>query len=152
MKYLKVKLVKGDHNKGEDQLVYPSVWNPYEVDRVKIGPILYSGMIGDEGKNVEYILVCFKDDDVADRYIRESNGDIIEVSEKVADAFVGYRWEGRNMPDEVVTDVNRLIAILVKKLVGMELTPDDMNAIDPDKPTPGINRIPKDRSIFTKRI
>jgi len=146
-RYLRVKITRGDMAAGENMMKYPACWDAYEVEGAKVGPILYSGRIR-AGDDFEYCLVCFHNDEVADRYLRSCPLEILELSEEAANEFIRNEWEGRDMPEEVVTDPNRVMAIMAKKMAGLELSEDDLKVLDPDEPTRGINRRPKDVSIF----
>jgi len=146
-RYLRVKITRGDMAAGENMMKYPACWDAYEVEGAKVGPILYSGKIR-AGEDFEYCLVCFRDDAVADKYLQSCPMEILELSEEAANDFIQNEWEGRNVPEEVVTDPNRIMAIMAKKMAGFELSDDDLQALDPDNPVRGINRRPKDVSIF----
>lgn len=151
MKYLKIRIRRGDPRKGEHQMVYPDIYDAMEVERVMIGPILYPNEIG-KGADEEDCVICFGDDLVADGYIAQSGGDIVEVSEAEVDTYMATRWERRNDPEERVTDSDRILAILTKKTLNKVQTAEDKKAIDPDKRTPGINRVNKDHNLFFHRF
>jgi hypothetical protein len=114
-------------------------WDPQEVDLKKQGPILLCGGLA-KGRDTEEALACLTDS-LADAYA--THADIRIVSEAEANAWLdehGY-MEG---PATKVTDVDRLIGMLVKKLVaGADPDQEDLDALDPDKPVAGISRIPK---------
>ena len=151
MKYLKIKIKRGDPKKGEHMMVYPDVYDPQEVETVKIGPILYSGKIG-QGASEEYCIVCFSNDETANTYIKEGKGDITELSADEVDAWMKNEWEGKDMSEEQVTDPDRIQAIIAKKHAGISLSQEDIDALNPDKPVRGINRINKDHNIFLSRF
>jgi len=151
MKYLKIKIKRGDAKKGEHQMVYPDCYDAMEVEHVKIGPILYPDEIG-KGAAEEDCVICFSDDQIADEYIAESNGAIIELSESQVDEYMANRWERRAEGEEQVTDANRIIAAQTKKLMNIPLTGEDYDALNPDKRTLGLNRINKDHNIFFHRF
>lgn len=147
MKYIKIKIKRGDAQKGENQMVYPDCYDAMEVERVKIGPILYPGEIG-KGADEEDCIVCFSDDFVADDYIAGGGGDIVEVTEAAVDTFMATRWEGRNEAEEQIIDINKILSIMMKKTLNIQRTTEDLDAIDPDKRTPGINRVNRNHNRF----
>ena len=151
MKYLKIKIKKGDPKKGEHQMVYPDIYDAMEVEQVKIGPILYPNEIG-KGAAEEDCVICFGDDTTANDYISGSAGRIRELSASEVDSYMAARWERRKEAEEQVIDDKRILAILTKKMLGKSQSNEDLDAIDPDKRTPGINRVNKDHNIFFHRF
>ena len=151
MKYLKVRITRGDVRKGEHQMVYPDVYDAREVEQNKTGPILYPNEIG-KGASEEDCVICFGDDAIADEYISQSHGDIVELSEAEVDIYMETRWERRNDGEESVTDPNRIMAIQAKQQAGLGLSAEDMDVLNPDKRISGINRINKDHNIFFHRF
>jgi len=151
MKYLKIKIKRGDVRKGEDQMLYPDCYDAMEVEQVKIGPILYPNEIG-KGAAEEDCVICFSDDQIADEYITESRGAIIELTETQVDKYLANRWERRNEGEEQVIDANKIMAVQTKKAMNLTLSTEDHDAMDPDMHTPGINRVNKDHNIFFHRF
>lgn len=151
MKYLKIKIRRGDAKNGENAMVYPEVYDAKEVEDVKIGPILYPNEMG-HGADEEDCVICFGDDVIADEYIAQGKGDIVELLEAEVDDYMLTRWERRNDGEEQTTDPNRLLAIQVKLQAGITLSPEDQDALDPDKRVSGINRINKNHNIFFHRF
>ena len=99
MKYLKIRIRRGDVRKGEHQMVYPDVYDAMEVEQIKIGPILYPNEMG-HGASEEDCVICFGDNTIADEYIAQSKGDIVELSEAEVDKYMRTRWERRNEGEE----------------------------------------------------
>jgi hypothetical protein len=151
MKYLKIRIMRGDPKKGEHQMVYPEVYDAMEVEEVKIGPIMYPNEIG-KGADKEDCVICFSDDSIANSYIADGAGAIVELTELQVDVYMRTYWEGRHNPREQVTDPDRILAILTKKTLNNLQTQEDRDAIDPDKRTPGINRMNKDHNRFFHRF
>jgi hypothetical protein len=151
MKYLKIKIKKGDPKKGEHQMIYPDVYDAMEVEQVKIGPILYPNEIG-KGAAEEDCVICVGNDIVAEEYISGSAGAITELSVAEVDVFVATRWERRKEAEEQVLDAKRILAILTKKMLGKPQSKEDQDAMNPDKRTPGINRVNKDHNVFFHRF
>lgn len=151
MKYLKIRIRRGDSKKGEHQMVYPDIYDAMEVEQVKVGPILYPNEIG-KGASEEDCLICFGDDTIADEYIAQSKGNITQLTEAEVDGYMGTRWERRNDGEEQVTNPERLLAIQVKLQAGVPLTTEDQDVLNPDKRVAGINKINKDHNIFFHRF
>lgn len=147
MKYLQIRIKRGDSNKGENQMVYPAIYDANEVEGVMIGSILYTGEIG-KGADEEDCMLCVGDDFIADDYIAAGGGDIVEVTEAEVDTFMVTRWEGRNDAEEQVIDINKILSVMMKKTLNISRTTEDLDAINPDKRTPGINRINKNHNRF----
>ena len=51
--------------------------------------------------------------------------------------------ERKCVPEERVTSSDRLVAIIAKNISGTALSQEDLDAMNPDHPTSGINRIRK---------
>lgn len=151
MKYLKIKVKRGDAKKGEHQMLYPDCYDPMEIQQSLIGGIIYPNEIG-KGASEEDCVLCLSDDALADKYVTESNGDIKELSETQVDTFMNTRWERRNDPEERVTDPDRILGIQVKNKLNIALSKEDHDALDPDLRVPGINRVNKDHNIFRHRF
>lgn len=151
MKFLKIRIKRGNPKKGEHQMVYPDIYDASEIQQTLVGGILYSSEIG-RGASHEDCILCCSDDELAATYIAEGKGDIVAQSEEEVDAFMNTRWERRNEGEEQVTDSDRILAIQTKSQVGQALSMEDRDALDPDKRTPGINRINKDHNIFFHRF
>jgi hypothetical protein len=151
MKYLKIRIRRGDSRKGEHQMVYPDIYDAMEVEQVKVGPILYPNEIG-KGASEEDCLICFGDDTIADEYISQSKGDITQLTEAEVDEYMSTRWERRNDGEEQVTNPERLLAIQVKLQAGVTLSAEDRDVLNPDKRVAGINKINKNHNIFFHRF
>jgi hypothetical protein len=151
MKYLKIRIRRGDSKKGEHQMVYPDIYDAMEVEQVKVGPILYPNEIG-KGASEEDCLICFSDNTTADEYIAQGDGDIIQLTEAEVDEYMNTRWERRNDGEEQVLNPERLLAIQVKLQAGVALSGEDQDVLNPDKRVSGINKINKDHNIFFHRF
>ena len=140
MKIVKVKIRRG--GVGEDMMTYPSPYNAQEVDRSGIGPCgingtgAYSGGIG-RGQDHEFCLILLEDD-VASKYLESS--DMEEITAHEADVLMEQWRIDNDESEEVVRDPARIQAVAVKQAAGFDLTQEDLDAIDPTKSTPGINK------------
>jgi len=139
-KVVKVHIRRG--GLGEDLMVYPSRYNAQEVDRMGVGPLnvmgaaAYSGHIG-MGGTEEWCIILLPPS-LARDYARDPDMEIITPEE--AD-FLLEEWRVmRGDSEEIVKDPNRIVAIHAKQLAGIALTPEDLRALDPEDPIPGINK------------
>ncbi len=135
MKFV-IATVRINQDPAQDRFIYPAVWKAREVDRFKKGPLVYDGLR--EEKDPAEVLVCFRDDAVADRYIADP--DCREVTQADADLWLQTNGDLAGQPEERVTDSNRLTAIIAKKMAGQTFSQEDLDALDPDKPVEGIKR------------
>jgi len=151
MKIVKVRIRRG--GVGEDMMVYPAPYNAQEVDRSGVGPCgingtgAYSGGIG-RGQDHEFCLILL-DDEVADRYLESP--DMEEVSAAVADSLMEEWRLDNDESEEVVTDPARLQAIVAKQGAGIALSQEDLDALDPEKPTRGINKRLQPMSVLVAK-
>jgi hypothetical protein len=148
MKILKVAIRRGDYRAGEHKMKYPDVYNPQEVDAIGIGPQaigIYEGGIG-MGRDTDYCFIALPEK-TADRYLTDP--DIEEHTPEQADAEL-EKWRiKRGIPETVVNDVGRLALINLKVTMmtcehikdSPSLSQEDIDAIDPAKPTPGVRRL-----------
>ena len=154
MKYLKVE-VTANRAEGDDRYLYPSPWDAVEVMRNKMGPIIYDGAIN-RGQDREFILL-FVEDDLADRYTtHDPSRYTILPSVVEANAMLEANPLIQARPAERVTDPNKLAAIRTKLAAkadgvpGMDLSADDLAALDAGDPIAGINARDKTApGIFT---
>lgn len=139
-KVVKVRIRRGDPNKGENQLVYPARYNAIEIDRMGrlIGPNEggYSGHIG-MGQAEEWCLAILPDK-LAAAYAEDPDMEIITY--RRADILREEWRQFRGEPSEIVNDVDRIHAIRAKQEAGIELSQEDFDALDADKDVPGIRK------------
>jgi len=142
MKAVKIRIRRGDKSKGEDAMLYPARYNPYEVDANGYatptvgGRCALSGGLA-RGEDEEWGIVVLKDE-LADEYALDPDMEI--VSESVADALMEQWRVDKGLTEEVVRDPVRLTAIRAKQEAGLALSAEDLKALDPDDETPGINK------------
>ena len=142
MKVVKVHIRRGDYSKGESQLTYPERYNAQEVDLNGIGPCsvngtgAYSGHIGRGGAE-EWCFVILEDA-LADEYAQDEAMEIVSVA--AADADMEQWRLDNDEADEVVRDPDRINAIRAKQGAAIVLSAEDLRALDPDDPMPGINK------------
>ncbi len=143
MRLVKVKIRRGDAEKGEDQLVYPARYNAVEVDRYgKAAPSIASAgltMSGDIGRGdeFEYCVIALPDE-LAEEYASDPDMQIIDEAE--ADNFLEESRVKNGLPEEQVTDPTRIMAIRAKQDAGLPLTTADIAALNPDSAERGLNK------------
>lgn len=143
MKYLIVTMHRG--GPGEDEMMYPETYKPWEIERNKRGPIVYEGAFS-LGESSEECMI-YLSDAVADKYALDP--DMRIVTEIQADTWLAANRELAKLPTEMITDAARLAAIEIKLDAGVELSDEDYLALDPDESMLGINRRKKTaRAIF----
>jgi len=62
------------------------------------------------------------------------------ISDTVADALMEQWRIDNDEPEEVIKSLDRINAIRAKQGAGIALTAEDLRALDPDDPMPGINK------------
>lgn len=135
MRYLKITMSRGGI--GEPGMKYPVPYNAQEIDRNKRGPIVYEGAFG-YGEATEECLVCLNDS-VADAYAAAS-ADMEVITEVQANAWLAANRLEAKIPEERITDPDRIGLIKLKNDLGNTLSEEDLRALDPDDPIPGVIR------------
>jgi len=143
MRLVKVRIRAGDVAKGEDQMVYPDRYNAAEVDRYgmyasQLNPatVSLSGDIG-RGGSEEFCIIALPDA-LAEEYADDPEIMIVDSTE--ADTLM-EQWRVNNgAPEESTTSSSRLEAIRAKMDAGVELSQEDTDALDINKPTPGVGK------------
>jgi hypothetical protein len=126
---------------------YPSTYDAYEVEGGKIGPLVYEGRLG-RGEATEKMLLKVNDVLAAKLAV---DADCVIVDATAAQTWLDQNPDLQALPDEQVTDPDRLLAIVAKNAASVVLSAEDLDALDPDKATKGINRSKKTvATIFTK--
>lgn len=133
MKYYKITL-----HKSPGGLKYPSGIKTYqsEIGDHALDHIYYDG---DSDPKTTHLLLVLPDNITG--VVRE---DVEELTELAAKAL-SEKHEAR---EETVTDDAKIKRLTIKASAGMELTSDELKAIDPDDPTPGIGK----KEILSDRI
>ena len=123
-------------------MVYPARYKAEEVDRNGLGPLnvnqahAYSGHIARGGTEAWCIILL--DDALADEYATDTDMEIITPQR--ADVLMEQWRVLKGVPEESVTDPDRLTAILIKQNLGQPLSAEDLKALDVNDPTPGVNK------------
>lgn len=142
MKYVLITTRLGAVN--ENQIQYPGVYDAVEIDRVRLGPLIYKGR-HDEGDATGEVLTSMKDE-AATKYAKDP--DVRIITEAEATMWLQTNPNMAGDPEERVTDSDRLMAIQTKIAAGIPLSTEDSDALDPDKPVRGINRRRKDAQSY----
>lgn len=122
-------------------MLYPEPYNAQEVHRNMKFQLLYEGGITNGFNEETEEMLVYLMDEVADRYAKSTRMRIITRAE--AGTWMTAARSLIDVPEEIVTDVDRMVAIQAKKAAGVTLTREDADAMDPDKAVRGINRKPK---------
>lgn len=134
------KVVQVTFTRGVDGLQYPDRYNAQEVEANGKGPAVsgYSGEMS-QGADAGHCLIVLEST-LADEYAVDPDMEI--VSPARADALVDKWRKSQNLPSEIVTNPDRIMAIRAKQSAGMPLTQEDRDVLDPDKDI-GIQRANK---------
>lgn len=126
-------------------MAYPAEFNAVIVQNNSGGPQIRDGGIGN-GLATEEMLMRIEDT-LADQY--DLSADMRIATQAEADTWLAGNARVQALPEERITDADRLAAIALKKSLGMELSLEDLDAMDADKPVRGINRITREtRGLF----
>lgn len=135
MQYL-VVTIRRETDLRRPRMRYPAIYDASDVDSQKRGPIIYEGALA-LGENTEECLM-FVSDRLANAY--KTDADMRMLTEVEADTWLAAARNLARIPEEQVTDANRLVAIQAKVAAGVALTAEDNAALNPDDPIAGINR------------
>ncbi len=141
MKVVKVHIRRGAV--GESQMVYPARYKAEEVDRNGMGPLnvnqshAYSGHIARGGSEAWCFILL--EDALADVYATDPGMEIVTA---VAADIEMEQWRVAkgNVPEEYVSDPDKINAILIKQNAGTPLSAEDLKALDPEDPMPGVSK------------
>lgn len=130
---LKIKAVLTPNVGGGIHYNYPAEYDPEKITVLCYEHVGDKGAVVDRGTVDEYLIGVVSDEDAV-QFLKSDQ--ITQMS--VEDAHVqGRQW--RPQVDKIL-DQSKVISILAKSVRGDNLSPDDLRAIDPDDPTPGINK------------
>ena len=131
MKYIKVRVrrhpngVSWARKHGFPTMVYPDGYGDIEFE--------HSGYVKEDG--VTYVLGALKNDASGlDRVLKSD--DVVELTKEEAVAFS----EKNQQRTEKITDEAKIRRLEIKSRFGKRLTSDEEKALDPDDPTPGIQK------------
>ena len=135
MKAVKVRIRRG--GSGENLMVYPAGYKGVEVGKSGLGgPVSYSGHIARGGSEAWCIIVL--DDALAASYAADPDMEIVTKADALA---LIETWRvAKGEPEEVVTDPDRMTAIIAKSGAGVALSTEDQKALDPDDATGGVTK------------
>lgn len=137
MKYVIVTMRLGKDNRR----IYPAPYDPVEVDRNKVGPLIYEHKANGETDTDE--LLCCLNDATADKYAA-ANGMRIVTKAQANTWLTNNAHFQASWPSERVNDPNRMAAISAKLLAkaggisGVALSASDKNALNPKHAEPGV--------------
>lgn len=140
LRIVKVRIRRG--KPGENLMVYPERYDAQEVDRVGIGPggflgnLAYSGHIG-RGGSEEWCLIALPPY-LAREYAQSTDMEIVDT--EAANVSLEEWRILKGLPEETVSDPNRIMAIRAKQEASLELSAEDLRALDPEDPMPGVTK------------
>lgn len=120
MKYLKIHVLQ---DKG--QMIYPQNYQ-YEI-----GDYSKDHLYFEDEKGECYLLLTIEDNDFKQSMIKDRVNEISEVDLKAIS-------EANEVRTEKITDEAKVRRLEIKSRLGMTLTSDELKALDPNDPTPGI--------------
>jgi hypothetical protein len=147
MQYVLVTIRRNPDPQAKNRMLYPASYDANEVEAGKVGPLIYEGRLA-RGELTSKVLLRASDALAAKLNVDD---DVEIVTAAVADAWLAQNVELNAKPDEVVTDPDRLLAIIAKNAAGVALSAEDLEALDPDKAVKGVERAKKTvATIFAK--
>lgn len=154
MKFVIVKMIRetrpAELAKGA-QVRYPDGYDALEVHVSVRGPHVYDGgILMYQGETEELLLRL--PDEMVDRWTRDNPDFFRELSQTEAESWVKNNRKVQSQPAETVseTGAHRILLALARATValakaqGVEVSGDDLNALDPNHPEPGAMRPKKD--------
>ena len=148
MKYIPLKIkVTRTNSEGKS---HPKGHNGYDIDQYGIG-MHYDKCCDFDLEGFRYAITALPEDK-ANAYIVASEGGVVAITEAEAEAWF---LEHCPEPAELIS-IQRLQEIKLKKDLGIALTQEDNDALDPLKDFPGIminkkkgfrNKLPKDAEL-----
>lgn len=158
MKWLLVLIVRGTQP-GDPVMLRPPPWDSEEVQRWGHHGAVRDGGLA-RGQDVEEELVLISDT-IANSYTAENPTHYRILTDFEADKWCERAAALRGEPAVAITDPDRIRLTETKmraaalaaegKLANLEVPPvtqEDLDALDPDRPTPGVNRIVRKASTY----
>lgn len=133
MRIVKVKAILTPNSGGGIHYNYPKEYDPEKINVLCYEHVGDKAAVEGRGTVDEYLIGLVSDED-AINFLKSDK--IIELSEVEALAW-GRQWRPQV---EKITDQSKVMSILAKSVKGDKLSPEDIDAIDPEKATPGINK------------
>ncbi len=115
---------------------YPAAYNSKEMQKKARGPTIRDGGIQRGGDSAE--MLCRVPDAYADTLALDP--DIRILTRPQTEAWLAANPKLAEEPIERVSDELRLTMIRTKIAAGVALSPEDLDALNPDHPTRGITR------------
>lgn len=158
--YLLVKVLRGTQP-GESQLSWPPSWDAGRAELARAGPALYDHGVMARGLDEEHVLwkvrrwfaeECVAVDPTRYSMFGEATGTgLFRIAAKLARLT---ETDAQGVPTSVTVTDPALASILEAKArlawAGhpVEVTTADLDALDPDKSTRGLNRFPRTAQAF----
>jgi hypothetical protein len=136
--YLLVRIVRGDPAKKQHPYHYPPCWNSEDVSRNMLGTNVYLGEFSRGGDEEE--AMYFVEKQFAKSYAQQCPDYFDILNKPEADAWLAALPDMANVGAERVTNADVLMAIIAKNAAGIALNSEDLEALDPNSPRPGIGK------------
>lgn len=144
MRLIKVRIKAGNINAGEDMLIYPSRYNPDEVDRQGGGTtrlnqlaVAMTGEIGRGEATEEYLYLALPDA-LAEEYALDPDMVIVDSTE--ANATMEQARINNNIAETITTDLEMVKLLREKEKTAEPLTQDELDILNPANRKKGINK------------
>ena len=133
MKILKVK-IKRNQSGGKTSYIYPPQYNAKKFNVLVYESLLtdgYNKVVG-KGNKEEIVIGLVQDYDATSFLV---SPDITEITKAEADTFLGIDLDKKI---DKITDQDEVLRVLAKAARKETLSVEDLDVIDPKKPTKGI--------------
>jgi hypothetical protein len=118
-----IKYLKYHVQNGSSGYVYPTGWDDKEF--------IHAGYVEDKEEGKLYVLACGEEADISDLLDKPY---VTELTKEGAIALS----EALQTRKEIETDPAKIKRLAIKATLGQEFTADELKAIDPNDPEPGI--------------
>ena len=133
MKMLKVGVIRSKISGGGTHYTYPLEYQAQKIQILGYESGDESNDIATRGDKDEYCIGVVKDVD-APQFLKSP--DITEITRDDA-ILLGNKWRKQT---ETITDQNKVISIIAKKMRNEALSQKEIDALDPNKAETGINK------------
>jgi len=148
MKFVVVTVERETDPSKQFNFRYPPEYDAQEIERAKRGPLVYGGGILVLDGEVEELLIRLQDS-VADKLLKNPLCRELATQEEV-DAWLAASPIIQRLPDEKVTDANRVALVNTRAVAGLPLSQDDLDVLNPDNLKAGVGRTEKTAEAIFK--
>ena len=140
MKFVVVTVERETDPSKQFNFRYPPEYNAQEIERAKHGPLVYGGGILILDGEIEELLIHLQDE-VAAKLLKSPL--VRELTHEEANAWLAASPIMQRLPDEKVTDADRVALVSTRAVAGLPLSQDDLDVLNPDHPKSGVTRAEK---------